>query len=120
MSEIDRCKRCGRDLLGGAAAIVVNEGTAHFSGVETCGRLWAARRPSSSTRARLTSPVSRPAAGSGSVRSALPRSGLGNEIARSDMKGTRRKTSRTPLQILADFGTDGLAADLDLWHEYER
>ncbi|TDB67152.1 hypothetical protein [Micromonospora sp. KC721] len=36
------------------------------------------------------------------------------------MKGTRRKTSRTPLQILADFGTDGLAADLDLWHEYER
>lgn len=45
--------------------------------------------------------------------------GLGNEIARADLK-RGRKSSRTPFRILADFGTDGLAADLDLWLEYER
>jgi hypothetical protein len=45
--------------------------------------------------------------------------GLGNEIARADLK-SGRKSSRTPLQILADFGTDGLVEDLDLWHEFER
>jgi hypothetical protein len=46
-------------------------------------------------------------------------SGLGNEIARADLK-RGRESSRTPLQILAEFGSDGLADDLDLWHEYEK
>lgn len=45
--------------------------------------------------------------------------GLGNEIARADLK-SGRKSSRTPLQILADFGSDGLVDDLDLWREYEE
>jgi hypothetical protein len=43
--------------------------------------------------------------------------GLGHEMT-SDLK-TGRLSSRTPLQILANFGTDGLVSDLDLWHEYE-
>ena len=46
-------------------------------------------------------------------------SGLGNEMARADLKGGR-KSSRTPFEILADFGTTGDAADLELWHEYEK
>lgn len=46
-------------------------------------------------------------------------SGLGNELARADLKGGR-KSSRTPLQILADFGSHGDQGDLDLWHEYEE
>lgn len=45
--------------------------------------------------------------------------GLGNEIARADLKGGRKK-SRTPFEILADFGTTGDAGDLELWHEYEE
>ena len=45
--------------------------------------------------------------------------GLGNEIARADLKGGRRG-GRTPFQILSDFGEHALADDLDLWHEYER
>lgn len=45
--------------------------------------------------------------------------GLGNEAARLDLK-SGRNGSRTPLQILADFGTWGNARDLDLWHEYEQ
>ena len=43
--------------------------------------------------------------------------GLGHEMT-SDLKHGRL-SSRTPMQILADFATDGLVADLDLWHEYE-
>jgi hypothetical protein len=44
--------------------------------------------------------------------------GLGNEIARADLKGGK-KSSRTPFQILADFGSFGDVEDLELWHEYE-
>ncbi|MEU4843283.1 hypothetical protein AB0F99_34130, partial [Nocardia testacea] len=46
-------------------------------------------------------------------------SGLGNELARADMK-TAAKGSRTPFQILADFGNTGLVDDLELWWEYEK
>jgi hypothetical protein len=45
--------------------------------------------------------------------------GLGHEIARADLKNGKG-SSRTPFQILADFGTWGDAADLSLWHEYEQ
>jgi hypothetical protein len=45
--------------------------------------------------------------------------GLGNEIARADLKGGRKR-SRTPFEILADFGTTGDTGDLELWHEYEN
>lgn len=45
--------------------------------------------------------------------------GLGNEIARADLKGGR-KGGRTPFEILADFGEYGLADDLELWWEYEK
>lgn len=43
---------------------------------------------------------------------------VGNEIARADLK-SGREGSRVPFEILADFGSDGLADDLDLWHEYQ-
>jgi hypothetical protein len=248
VTNIDRCRSCGRDLLGSAAAIVVNDGTAHFAGVETCGRVWLCPVCAAKIRARRGDEIAEAvgrhiAAGGGAyfvtatlsheqgdalavslqvltdawryltsgrqygeerdaysilgsikaveitygrkgwhphihaviltgkwvdlasgemaawyasldarwarglVRygwtpgiapyrfrldlvtrstSALAayvtkvqESGLGNEIARSDMK-VGRKSSRTPLQILADFGTYGLADDLDLWHEYEQ
>lgn len=45
--------------------------------------------------------------------------GLGNEIARADMKDAR-EGNRTPFAILADFGNTGLADDLELWWEYEK
>jgi hypothetical protein len=45
--------------------------------------------------------------------------GLGNEIARADLKNGKG-SSRTPFQILADFGTWGEVGDLSLWHEYEN
>ena len=44
--------------------------------------------------------------------------GLGNEIARADMKDAR-EGNRTPFSILADFGNGALADDLELWWEYE-
>ncbi|MFE3029369.1 protein rep [Nocardia tengchongensis] len=44
--------------------------------------------------------------------------GLGNEIARADMKDAT-SGNRTPFQILADFGNGGLADDLELWWEFE-
>src|SRR5690606_11043402 len=31
VTEVERCKRFGRDILGGAAAIVVNRGVAHVA-----------------------------------------------------------------------------------------
>lgn len=43
---------------------------------------------------------------------------VGNEVARADLK-TGRQNSRVPFEILADFGSDGLATDLDLWQEYQ-
>lgn len=43
---------------------------------------------------------------------------VGNEVARADLKGGRR-SSRVPFEILADFGSDGLASDLDLWQEFQ-
>lgn len=43
---------------------------------------------------------------------------VGNEVTRADLK-SGRKGSRVPFEILADFGSDGLADDLDLWHEYQ-
>lgn len=43
----------------------------------------------------------------------------GWELARADLKVARESGHRMPFEILAAFGTDGLAADLDLWHEYE-
>ena len=45
--------------------------------------------------------------------------GLGNELARADLKGGR-KGGRTPFEILSDFGEHALADDLELWWEYER
>ena len=45
--------------------------------------------------------------------------GLGNELARADLKGGRHG-GRTPFQILSDFGEFALADDLDLWWEYEK
>ncbi|MEU4843268.1 protein rep [Nocardia testacea] len=45
--------------------------------------------------------------------------GLGNEIARADMKDAIQG-NRTPFQILADFGNTGLADDLELWWEFEH
>jgi hypothetical protein len=249
VTDIDRCKRCGRDLLGGAAAVVIKGETAHFAGVETCGRIWLCPVCAAKIRARrgdeIAEAVGRHIASGGGayfVTATLPHehgdalaasldaltaawrylmsgrqytdertrygilgnikaveithgrngwhphihaviltkewvdlgsgamvdwvagldarwaraliangwnegqygyrfrldlvtrstsalaayvtkvqeSGLGNEIARSDMKVSRKKSSRTPLQILADFGTDGVADDLDLWREYER
>lgn len=45
--------------------------------------------------------------------------GIGNEMARADMKGGRQG-SRTPFEILADFGNGALADDLELWWEYEQ
>lgn len=43
---------------------------------------------------------------------------VGNEVARADLKGGRRG-SRVPFEILADFGSDGRAEDLDLWQEFQ-
>jgi hypothetical protein len=43
---------------------------------------------------------------------------VGNEVARADLKGGRR-SSRVPFEILADFGSDGLVDDLDLWQEFQ-
>jgi hypothetical protein len=43
---------------------------------------------------------------------------VGNEMTRADLK-SGRGDSRVPFEILADFGSDGDAADLDLWHEYQ-
>lgn len=44
--------------------------------------------------------------------------GVGNEVARADLKNGR-KGSRVPFEILADFGSDGNMADLQLWQEYQ-
>jgi hypothetical protein len=43
---------------------------------------------------------------------------VGNEVARADLKGGRR-SSRVPFEILADFGSDGLVDDLELWQEFQ-
>lgn len=43
---------------------------------------------------------------------------VGNEVARADLKGGRL-SSRVPFEILADFGSDGNAADLALWQEFQ-
>jgi hypothetical protein len=43
---------------------------------------------------------------------------VGNEIARADLK-SGRQGGRVPFEILADFGSDGLDDDLQLWHEYQ-
>lgn len=64
-------------------------------------------------------PVTHSPGGLASYVTKVQESGLGNEISRSDLKHGRRKSSRTPLQILADFGCDGLVDDLELWHEFE-
>jgi hypothetical protein len=40
-------------------------------------------------------------------------------LARADLKRGRNQ-SRTPLEVLRDFLTWGDAADLALWHEYEK
>lgn len=43
---------------------------------------------------------------------------VGNEVARADLKGGRR-SSRVPFEILADFGSDGLLDDRELWKEFQ-
>jgi hypothetical protein len=43
----------------------------------------------------------------------------GNELARADLK-TGHSSHRTPFEILESFRWTGDAADLELWHEYER
>lgn len=45
--------------------------------------------------------------------------GIGNELARADLK-SGRKGGRTPFEILADFSETGLVDDLELWWEYEE
>jgi hypothetical protein len=40
VTNVDRCKRCGREIIGGEVALVIREDVAHVSGVETCGRIW--------------------------------------------------------------------------------
>lgn len=45
--------------------------------------------------------------------------GLGNEMARADLKNGR-KGGRTPFQILGDFSETGLVDDLELWWEFEK
>lgn len=45
--------------------------------------------------------------------------GLGAELARSDLKDGRRRSSRTPFAILRSARTTGDVADRDLWREYE-
>lgn len=52
----------------------------------------------------------------GSMRTT--RVNVASEIARSDLKQARGG-GRVPFEILADFGSDGVASDLDLWHEYQ-
>lgn len=44
--------------------------------------------------------------------------GAGNELARGDLKDGKWG-GRTPFVILADFGSDGAAADLELWQEFQ-
>lgn len=247
VSSVERCKRCGKDIVGGAAVIKVRAGVAHFANIESCGRVWLCAVCSAKIRARrgdeIAEAVGRHITGGGgayfatatlphehgdalgdsldvltkswralqSTKAAMDEKerfgvlgnikaveithgrngwhphihaviltvgdvgvldlcdwfgrldarwaralvrngwapgklgyrfrldlvnrstaaglaayvtkvqdvGLGNEIARADLK-RGRKSSRTPLQILADFGTDGLAADADLWLEYEK
>jgi Replication protein len=247
ITEVDRCRKCGREIMGGAVAIKVKGGIAHFSGVETCGRVWLCPVCAAKIRARRGDEVAEGVgrwiadghaayfatatlhhdqgdalkdsldvltkswralmstksamiekkwygvignikavevthgrngwhphihsvilvedavefwsliewmkrldgrwsralvrngwdAGKVGVRFQLDsvnrattaqlaayvtkvqEAGLGNEIARADLKRGRRG-SRTPMQILADFGTDGHADDLALWLEYEE
>lgn len=45
--------------------------------------------------------------------------GLGNELARGDLKVARRESS-TPAEIVTRLVALGDVADMDLWHEYER
>lgn len=40
ITTIDRCRACGAEVIGSHAEIKINAGVAHFSGVETCGRIW--------------------------------------------------------------------------------
>lgn len=247
ITQIARCRRCGRDIVGGAAVVKVNEGVAHFANVESCGRVWLCAVCSAKIRARrgdeIAEAVGRHIGKGGgayfatatlphdqgdALRASLETltgawrfltvgklyqqekdrfgilgmikaveithgrngwhphihavilteadvpvldlcewfarldarwsraltrhgwnpgkqgyrfrldlvnrstaaglaayvtkvqdgAGLGNEIARADLKNGR-KSSRTPFQILADFGTDGLLRDRDLWLEFE-
>jgi len=64
--------------------------------------------------------VRRDVAAVGAYIAKLQESGrsVGNEVSRSDLK-SGREGSRVPFEILADFGSDGQADDLDLWHEYQ-
>lgn len=43
---------------------------------------------------------------------------VSNEMTRADLKDGRQG-SRVPFEILADFGSDGTADDLDLWQEFQ-
>lgn len=43
---------------------------------------------------------------------------VGNEVARADLK-SGRGGGRVPFEILADFGCDGVADDLELWREFQ-
>jgi hypothetical protein len=52
ITSVDRCKRCGKDILGGAAVIKVNANVAHFANVESCGRVWLCAVCSAKIRAR--------------------------------------------------------------------
>lgn len=46
------------------------------------------------------------------------RANVAAEMTRADLK-SGRGGSRVPFEILADFGSDGAADDLELWHEYQ-
>lgn len=68
---------------------------------------------------RLTLKPVEKGAGLAAYLTKVQEKGVGNEIARADMKDAR-EGNRTPFGILADFGNYALADDLDLWWEFEQ
>lgn len=75
--------------------------------------------PQGKAGVRLTMVPVEKGAGLAAYLTKVQEKGVGNELARADMKNAT-EGNRTPFAILADFGNTGLADDLDLWWEYEQ